>query len=281
LCYSFVVPVNGTIEARTIVDELEEIMSKQLQGKTAVVTGASRGIGRAIALALARAGANVVVHYGKSEQPAQALVAELRAMGVKSEAIGANLARHDEVIALFPKLDAALKRINGSNKFDILINNAGIAPFTPFAQVTAEEFDEVFAVNVKAPLFITQQSLSRLNDSGRIINMSSVVARGVFFADTLTPYAASKGAVDTLTAYLAEIAAPRNITVNSVNPGVIETDMAKFARTAEGAEHAKSLQVLKRVGQPEDVADIVAFLASPAARWITGQNVDASGGTKL
>ena len=256
-------------------------MSKQLQGKTAFVTGASRGIGRAIAKALARDGANVVVHYGKSEQPAQALVAELQAQGVKAEAVGANLARHGEVMALFPKLDAALKKIHGSSKFDILVNNAGIAPFTPFAQVTPEEFDEVFAVNVKAPLFIAQQSLSRLNDGGRIVNISSVVARGVFFADTLTPYAASKGAVDTMTAYLAEIAAPRNITVNSVNPGVIETDMADFARTSEGAEQAKSWQLLKRVGQPEDVADVVAFLAGANARWVTGQNIDASGGTKL
>ncbi|MFO1435752.1 MAG: SDR family oxidoreductase [Gammaproteobacteria bacterium] len=256
-------------------------MSKPLQDKIAFVTGSSRGIGRAIAKALARAGANVVVHYAKSETPALALVSELRAQGIKSEAIGANLAKHAEVMALFPKLDAALNSINGGNKFDILVNNAGIAPFTPFAQIEPDEFDEVFAVNVKAPLFITQQSLPRLNDGGRIINISSVVARNVFFADTLTPYAASKGAVDTMTAYMADIAAPRNITVNSVNPGVIETDMADFARTPAGAEQAKSWQMLKRVGQPEEVADIVAFLAGEGARWITGQNIDASGGTRL
>ena len=256
-------------------------MSKQLAGKTAFVTGASRGIGRAIAAALARDGADVVVHYGQSAASAQTLVGELHATGVKAEAIGADLARYDEVLALFPKLDAALKRINGTARFDILVNNAGIAPFTPFADVTPEEVDKVFAVNVKAPLFITQQALSRLNDGGRIINTSSVVARAVFFAEMITPYAASKGAVDSLTQYLAEIAAPRNITVNSVNPGVIETDMAEFARTPEGAEQAKSNQVLKRLGQPEDVADIVAFLAGPGARWITGQHIDASGGSKL
>jgi 3-oxoacyl-[acyl-carrier protein] reductase len=256
-------------------------MTKQLAGKTALVTGGSRGIGRAIATALANAGANVIVHYGKSEQPAQALVSELHAAGVKAEAVGADLASFAEVKSLFPKLEPILKRLNATGKLDILVNNAGIAPFTAFSAVTPQEFDEVIAVNVKAPMFIIQQALPHLNDGGRIINTSSAVTRSVFFAESLVPYAASKAAVDMLTRYLAEVAAPRNITVNSVNPGVIETDMAAFARTPEGAEQTKAMQALKRIGQPEDVADIVAFLAGPGGRWITGQNIDASGGSKL
>jgi NAD(P)-dependent dehydrogenase (short-subunit alcohol dehydrogenase family) len=256
-------------------------MTRQLEGKTALVTGASRGIGQAIATALASAGANVIVHYGKSGQPAQTLVGELQKLGVKAEAVGADLAKFEEVQSLFGKLEPVLKRINGTASFDILVNNAGIAPFTPFPAVTPQEFDEVFAVNVKAPMFIIQQALPHLNDGGRIINTSSAVTRSVFFAEMLVPYAASKAAVDMLTRYLAEVAAPRNITVNSINPGVIETDMAAFARTPEGAEQTRAMQALKRIGQPEDVADIVAFLAGPGGRWITGQNIDASGGSKL
>jgi len=256
-------------------------MSLDLAGKTAFVTGASRGIGRAIALQLARAGANVIVHYGNSGAAAESLVAEIRALGVRAEAIAANLAVHAEVLGLFPRLDEALQRIGGQARFDILVNNAGVASFGPFDQLSEADFDLQFNVNVKALTFIVQQSLPRLIDGGRIINTSSAVTRANFFADAAAPYAASKGAVDVLTRYFAEIAAPRSITVNSVNPGVILTDLAAFAHTEEGAEVAKASQVLKRLGQPEDVARIVAFLAGPGGAWITGQQIDASGGAKL
>jgi NAD(P)-dependent dehydrogenase (short-subunit alcohol dehydrogenase family) len=255
--------------------------TRPLQGKTALVTGASRGIGRAIALQLAHSGAHVIVHYGSAAAQAQALVAELQALGVQSAAIAADLSAHSAIAGLFHELDAILTRINGKPRFDILVNNAGVARFAPFDQLTEADFDLQFNVNVKALTFITQQALPRLNDGGRIINTSSAVTRANFFADAAAPYAASKGAVDVLTAYVAEIAAPRNITVNSVNPGVILTDMAAFAHSEEGAEMARSTQVLKRLGQPEDVARIVDFLAGPGGAWVTGQHIDASGGAKL
>lgn len=252
-----------------------------LAAKTALVTGASRGIGRAIALQLARSGAHVIVHYAQSAAAAEALVAEIRALGVHASAIRADLALPGQVEALFGQLDTELTRLHGAPTFDILVNNAAVARFTPFDQLTEAEFDVQFQVNVKAPTFILQQALRRLNDGGRIINVSSVVTRGNFFADTATTYAASKGAVDVLTRYVAEIAAMRQITVNSVNPGVILTDMAAFAQTPEGAQHAIDGQLFKRLGLPEDVARIVDFLAGPGAAWITGQHLDASGGTRL
>lgn len=252
-----------------------------LAARTAFVTGASRGIGRAIALQLARSGAHVIVHYGQAATQAQSLVAEIQALGVQSTAISADLAVHGQVEQLFQQLDTELNRINGTPRFDILVNNAGLARFTPFDQLTEADFDLQFNVNVKAPTFIMQQSLPRLNAGGRIINVSSVVSRGNFFAETAGPYAATKGALDVLTRYIAEVAAPRGITVNSVNPGVILTDMAAFARSDEGAQQAIAGQLIKRLGQPEDVARIVDFLAGPGAAWITGQHLDASGGTRL
>ena len=256
-------------------------MNQDLSGKTALVTGASRGIGRAIALNLAQAGAHVIVHYSNSAAEAQSLVDEIKALGRQSEAISANLAVFADISGLFVQLDAALTRITGQPRFDILVNNAGVARFTAFSELTEADFDHQFNVNVKALTFVTQHALTRLNDGGRIINTSSAVTRANFFAESAAPYAASKGAVDVLTTYVAEIAAPRNITVNSVNPGVILTDMAAFAKSDEGAEMAKSTQVLKRLGQPDDVARIVAFLAGPGGAWITGQHIDASGGAKL
>lgn len=256
-------------------------MNKPLTGKTAVVTGASRGIGRAIALQLAQSGAHVIVHYSAAAAEAQALVAEIQSLGVQSAAVRANLAVHAEVIGLFDQIDAALQQFGCPARFDILVNNAGVARFVPFAEMTEADFDFQFDVNVKAVAFLVQRALPRLNDGGRIVNTSSAVTRANFFADSATPYAASKGAVDVLTRYLAEVAAPRQITVNSVNPGVILTDMAAFAKSEDGAAMAIGTQVLKRLGQPDDVARIVAFLAGPGGAWITGQQIDASGGAKL
>lgn len=256
--------------------------SKQaLAGKTAFVTGASRGIGRAIALELAQAGANVIVHYSNAAAEAESLVTQIQTLGVKSAALRANLAEHAQVLALFDQLDASLQQLTGQSRFDILVNNAGVARFAPFDQISEDDFDYQFKVNVKALTFVSQLGLRRLNDGGRIINTSSAVTRVNFFADTAATYAASKGAVDVFTRYLAEIAATRQITVNSINPGVILTDMAAFAKTEEGAAMATSGQLLKRLGQPEDVARIAAFLAGPGGAWITGQQIDASGGAKL
>ncbi len=253
-------------------------MSKPLTDKIALVTGASRGIGRAIAERLAADGATVGVHFGKSANAAGEVVASVKAKGGDAFAVGAELTEKGAVAKLFAGVDAELSK-RGKTKFDILVNNAGIAPFVSFADTTEQQLDDIYAVNVKALYFITQAALSRLNDGGRIISTSSIVARAPFPA--LPAYSMLKAPVDNITKSLAVELGPRNITVNAVAPGVIETDMAEFVKSADGANLALSKQALKRIGKAEDVADVVGFLAGPDSRWVTGQVVDVGGGGVL
>jgi NAD(P)-dependent dehydrogenase (short-subunit alcohol dehydrogenase family) len=255
-------------------------MSKTLSGKTALVTGASRGIGRAIAEKLASEGATVAVHYGKNSKAAAEVVKNIEANGGKAFAVGADLASKGGVKALFTALDGELTTRNGSNKFDILVNNAGIAPFIGFADTTEEVLDEIYTVNFKSLFFVTQEASKRLRDGGRIVSTSTGAVRTPLPA--VAAYSALKAPLDNLTKSLAVEFGPRNITVNAVAPGVIDTDMAAaFTRSAEGQEFAKSKQALKRIGQPGDIADVVGFLASDNARWVTGQVIEATGGTAL
>ena len=254
-------------------------MSKPLDGKIALVTGGSRGIGRAIAETLARDGALVAVHYGKSKAAADEVVAAITKEGGKAFAVGADLAAKGAAQKLFADFDTGLKALTGDTKFDILINNAGIAPFVTFAETTEAHLDEIFAVNVKSLFLITQEATKRLRDGGRIVSTSSAVVRVPFPA--VAAYSMLKAPLDNLTKSLAVELGARGITVNAVAPGVIATDMAEFVQTTDGEAFTLSKQALKRVGKADDVADVVAFLAGPRARWVTGHVIDVSGGSVI
>src|ERR1700721_2077251 len=238
------------------------------QDKTALVTGASRGIGRATAVALAEAGAHVLVHYGRSAQEAESLVAEIQRKGGHADAISADLGT-PEGAALLAK---QVRTIVG-DRLDVLVLNAGISKAARIADHTAEDFDNLFATNVRGPFFLVQQLLPILGEGSSIVAITSAVARtgggtpGLENPSILA-YASTKGALETLVKNWAAILGPSGIGVNAVAPGVIDTDMSNF--TKKGAARAVTLgmQALKRIGKPEDVADVVAFLASDAARWI-------------
>lgn len=254
-------------------------MSKPLAGKVALVTGASRGLGRASAEALARDGAAVIVHYGRNHAAAEETVAAIKKADGAAFAVQADLAETGSVAKLFAAVDDHVHGARGSNKLDIVVNNAGIAHFAGFADTTEAMLDETYAVNVKAPFLISQEAAKRLNDGGRIINFSTVVAR--LPMASVPAYSALKASIDILTKALAAELGPRGITVNAVAPGAIDTDMAAFVRTEEGAQFVLGKQALKRIGKPEDIADVVAFLAGPQGRWVTGQVIEVSGGSAI
>lgn len=252
----------------------------RLVGKVALVTGGSRGIGRGIALRLAEEGVLVAVHYGSRFAAAEEVVSTIEANGGQAFAVGASLNSIGGVEELIQSLDEQLNQRTGSNQFDILINNAGIGTSKTFEETTEDSFDEIFAVNVKAPFFLVQKSLSRLRDEGRIINISSGVTRIAY--PHLMAYNLTKGAINTFTLHLAKLLGPRGITVNAVLPGIVDTDVnASWLHTPEGQKHAAEMSALGRVGEPSDIADVVAFLASFDGRWVTGQMLDATGGSHL
>ncbi|GGO69340.1 SDR family oxidoreductase [Nonomuraea cavernae] len=254
---------------------------RRLDDKVALVTGGSRGIGRAIAERLGREGAVVAVAFARDQAAADEVVQTIGKDGGRAFAIRAELGRHGDAAALWAAFDAQTQRHSLRAGVDIIVNNAGIGRSSDLASLTEEEFDEVFAVNVRAPFFILQQGLSRLRDGGRIINISSGAAR--LAMPEIIAYSSTKGALDTFTLNLAKQLGPRGITANSVAPGIVDTDVnAGWLRgNAEAEAHAASLAALGRVGQPEDIADIVAFLASGEARWVTGRVIDATGGAGL
>jgi 3-oxoacyl-[acyl-carrier protein] reductase len=252
-----------------------------LQNKTALVTGASRGIGRATALALAEAGAHVLVHYGRSVQDAESVVAAIQRKGGRADAISADLGTPDGSILLAKQVRSIV-----GDRLDVLVCNAGISKSAPIADYTVEDFDNLFATNVRGPFFLVQQMLPILVEGSNIVVISSVVAREVVGKPglenpSILAYASTKGAIETLIKYWAAILGPRGIRVNAVAPGVIDTDMSNFTKTEAGRETALGMQALKRLGKPEDVADVVAFVASDGARWITGASVPVDGGSKL
>lgn len=252
-----------------------------LQNKTALVTGASRGIGRATALALARAGAHVLVHYGRSAQEAKSLVDEIQAKGGPANAISADLGTPDGASLLAEQVRSTV-----GNRLDVLVLNAGISKSARIADYTVEDFDNLFATNVRGPFFLLQQLLPILAEGSSIVVISSLGARMVVGKPglenpSILAYASTKGALETLVKNWAAILGPRGIRVNAVAPGVIDTDMSSFTKTEAGREAALGMQALKRIGKPEDVADVVAFVASDAARWITGASIPVDGGSKL
>jgi 3-oxoacyl-[acyl-carrier protein] reductase len=245
-----------------------------LISRTALVTGASRGIGRATARALAAAGARVIVHYGSAAREAESLVAEIRAAGGNADAVGADLAAPDGA----HKLAAEVRKLVGE-RLDILVANAGVATAASIEDQTVEDFDRMFAVNVRAPFFLVQQLLPLFGEGSSIILLSSLAARAS--VGVLPAYSATKGAIDTLVKHFGALLGPRGIRVNAVAPGVIDTDMSSFVRSDEGRDYTLGIQALKRIGHADDVADVVSFLASDASRWVTGDTIQAGGGSKI
>ncbi|TDN61993.1 SDR family oxidoreductase [Paraburkholderia sp. BL10I2N1] len=245
-----------------------------LAGKTALVTGASRGIGRAIALALGHAGAQVLVHYSSNEAAADSAVADIIASGGHAQKIVADLSTADGPLTLARRVRAVV-----GGRLDVLVANAGIATAASIEDTTVEDFDDLFAVNVRAPYFLVQQLLPMLCKGSSVVLLSSLAARAS--VGELAAYAATKGAVDTLVSHFASALGERGVRVNGVAPGVVATDMSSFVTTDEGRDYALNLQALKRVAQPEDIAGAVTFLASDRANWITGDTLRVDGGSKL
>jgi len=252
-----------------------------LQNKTALVTGASRGIGRATALALAEAGAHVLIHYGRSVQQAESLAAEIQAKGRRADVISADLGTPNGAALLAKQVRSIV-----GDRLDVLVLNAGISKAERIEDYTVEDFDNLFATNVRGPFFLVQQLLPILGEGSSIVAISSAVARTVVGKPglenpSILAYASTKGALETLVKNWAAILGSRGIRVNAVAPGIIDTDMSNFTKTEVGREVALGIQALKRIGKPEDIADVVAFVASDGARWITGASIPVDGGSKL
>jgi 3-oxoacyl-[acyl-carrier protein] reductase len=247
----------------------------KLEGKVAVVTGASKGIGASIALHLAAEGAAVVVNYASSKEGADRVVAKIVGQGGKALAVQADVAKQPEIRRLFSKAKEAF------GKVDILVNNAGVYEFAPIEEVTADHFHKMFDLNVLGLLLATQEAVKQFGpDGGNIINISSVAA-------TATPpmtsvYSATKAAVDAVTRSLAQELGPRKIRVNAINPGMVETEGYHAAGIADSdfRKQVESRTPLGRIGQPQDIAPAAVFLASDDAAWITGQTFHIAGGSR-
>ncbi|NUY35220.1 glucose 1-dehydrogenase [Paraburkholderia sp. JPY303] len=248
-------------------------MSK-LTGKVAVVTGASKGIGAAIAKALAAQGASVVVNYASSRAGADKVVADITAAGGKAVAVGGDVSKAADAKGI---IDTAIETYG---RLDVLVNNSGVYEFATIEEITEAHFHKHFDVNVLGLLLVTQAAAKHLGEGGSIVNVSSVVTR--ITPATTAVYTATKGAVDAITGVLAKELGPRKIRVNSVNPGVVETEGAHTAGVmgSEFETWAISTTPLGRIGQPDDIADVVTFLASDDARWLTGESLIASGGSR-
>lgn len=245
-----------------------------LRGKTALVTGASRGIGRAGALALAQAGAHVLVHYGKGAAEAEAVCMAIADAGGQASAVSADLAAPDGP----HRLAAAVRPLAGG-RLDILVANAGISKSSSIEATTVADFDALFAVNVRAPFFLVQQLLPVLGEGSSVILLSSLAAHAA--VGTIAAYAATKGAIDTLVRHFALAFGGRGIRVNAVAPGVVATDMSSFTKTEAGRDATIAMQALQRIATPEDIAGAIRFLSSDSARWITGHTLRVDGGARL
>lgn len=249
--------------------------------KIALITGGSRGLGKDMALRLAEKGNDVIITYQSKKEAAAAVVAEIEARGQKAAALFLDVADFKSLDPFLEQVSQALQTKWGVSHFDFLINNAGIGATIPFEKVTEADFDLFMNVHYKSVYFLSQKSLPLLNDGGRIINISSGTTR--FCAPGYSVYASMKGAVETLTKYMAKELGSRGITVNVLAPGPIETDFnnAAIRSNPERKAALASMIALGRVGQAEDIGGIVAFLCSKDAGWITGQRIEASGGVAL
>ncbi len=248
--------------------------------KIALVTGANRGLGKNMALQLAQSGTDIIVTYRSNQTEADSVVAEIMKLGRKAFALPLDVTQVASFPDFFGKVKTSPRKNWNRDTFDFLVNNAGIGVHKSFVETTEEDFDNLMQTHFKGVYFLTQKALPFLEDGGRIINISSGLAR--FATPGYSAYAAMKGAVEVLTRYLAKELGSRKITVNVVAPGIMQTDFTKNALSNPGAEdYIKSITALGRVGQPDDVGGVVAFLCSDAARWVTAQRIEASGGMFL
>ncbi len=245
-------------------------MGQHLTGKVALVTGASRGIGRAIALRLAADGAAVVVNFAGGAQQAAETVTAIERAGGKAVAIQADVSKVADVRRLF---DATFERFG---RLDVVVNNAGALLTKPVIEVTEEEYDRLFGVNVKGTFFSSQEAAKRLANDGRIINFSSSTT--AMMLPGYAAYVATKGAVEQLSHVLAKEVGARGITVNVVSPGPTDTELFSQGKTEEQKQYYAKMAALGRLGTPEDIAAVVSMLAGPDSRWITGQNIRVNGG---
>ncbi len=249
--------------------------------KIALVTGGSRGLGKNMALHLAKKGINVILTYNSKKEEALAVVAEIEQTGQKAAALQLNTGEIKGFDAFFTTLKETLKDHFNTDRFDFLINNAGIGLYGSVAETTEETFDLLFNIHLKGVFFLTQKALPVINDGGRIINISTGLAR--FSMPGYSAYASMKGAIETLTKYQAKELGSRGIAVNIVAPGAIETDFGGgTVRDNEDLnQHIAGITALGRVGLPDDIGGVVAFLCTPEAGWINAQRIEVSGGMNL
>jgi len=249
--------------------------------KIALVTGGSRGLGKNMALALAKKGINVVLTYHSQQAEAQSVVAEIAALGAQAAALQLDASTSAGFADFFTRLGSILRDTFGADHFDFLVNNAGTGIYAPFADTTEAQFDDMVNIHLKGVYFLTQKALPLLNDGGRIINISSGLVR--FSGAGYSAYATMKGGIDTLTRYMAQELGSRQIAANVVAPGAIETDFGggMVRDNAQVNQHLASLTALGRVGLPDDIGGVVAFLCTPEAGWINGQRIEVSGGIHL
>jgi 3-oxoacyl-[acyl-carrier protein] reductase len=250
-------------------------MSKKLEGKVAVVTGASKGIGAAIALRLAAEGATVVVNYNASKDGADRVVGEINGSGGKAVAVQADVAKESDVRRLFAETKKAF------GKLDVLVNNAGVYEFAPLESVTAEHFHKQFNLNVLGLILATQEAVKYFGPAGgSVINISSVVA--TLGLPNASVYSATKAAVDAVTRSLAKELGPRNVRVNSINPGMVETEGLHGTGIAasDARKQTEAQTPLGRIGQPRDIAPAAVYLASSDSAWVTGESFYISGGMR-
>lgn len=261
-------------DTMTLVQEQPKTVgAKKLEGKVALVTGGSRGIGAAIALRLAADGATVALTYSNSKDAADKLVKEIEALGSKAIAVKANVDSEADSANLVKEIGKSF------GKIDILVNNAGVFDGGPIDAVELKQYDKIFNVNVKGLIATTIAALPHFNDGGRIINISSGAATMTMAGFSI--YSASKAAVDTLTRIWAQDLGKRQITVNTVSPGTTQTDMFEAAIPEEARGSMAEKTALGRIGTPADIADVVAFLASHDARWVTGKVIGVDGGISI
>jgi len=249
--------------------------------KIALVTGGSRGLGKNMALSLAKKGINVILTYNSKKEEALAVVAEIEKTGQKAVALQLSAGDTKSFDAFYEQVKTVLKNTFGADKFDFLINNAGIGIYAPFADTTEEQFDELMNIHLKGVFFLTQKALPFINDGGRIINLSSGLAR--FSNPGYAAYAAMKGGIETLTRYMAKELGARGIAVNVVAPGAIETDFGggMVRDNKQVNDHIAGVTALGRVGLPDDIGGVVAFLCTEDAKWVNAQRIEVSGGMNL
>ncbi len=241
-----------------------------LKNKVAIVTGSSKGIGAQIAILLAAAGAKTVINYANDDAAANDIVSQIKVAGGEAIAVQADVSDTQQVATLFDTT------ISEFGKPDILVNSAGIMINKPIAETTDEDFDRTFAVNVKGTFNTLREAATKLNDGGRIVNLSSTTTR--MMLPTYGTYCATKGAVEQLTRVFSKEVGARNITVNAVSPGPTDTELFNQGKTDDAVEKLASMSAFNRIGEPIDIARVVSFLVSEEAAWITGQNIGANGG---